>query len=699
MKKGKLSIFSYIKSVTAKNIGHFRGMLPKMILTFLLLIIVPVSTIGFVAVSNSSTALIAKAKLSLTDSSAQTSMYFDNIFDSAQNMTTGIVLDKAIQGSAIAFALDGVDSENFILKYSEASSRLDSICKSNGFIKNAYLIIGQDTGANMTYGEKIQLNDNEIQKSDWYNKVRDASGAAVWLDNHRQGAQNDGDYSTSVALSTTGTGSIGGGKGTVNVLVLDLNYDVFKNALSQIHVGKDDLSYLITPNGKVVNGNPDMKAPDFIQNVIAAAQKKTQGIIEINEKGKASLVAYTKSKTNGWISTIIIPKAEIVSSAVSLRTKVLLFGLGFALLAILFGFLYSIKITGSIKKVMKNMRKAAQGDLTVRLEIHGRDEIGDLAHSFNVMIDQIKKLIAQSKQMALEVHASSEQMAQITRDTTNISTEVSKALEQVASGSSAQASDTEQSLGAVQNLAQKITHVVDSGREIERVSDDVKEMTDYGLTAIEVLGRKADEATRITSSVVEEMDHLNNNVRNIHKITNLLKTIADQTRLLSLNASIEAARAGEAGKGFSVVADEVRKLAEQSNSATKDIETLINAIMEQTQRSTDLASQAEVAIIEQGKAVEKSNEAFSRITGSANVLINNVVKISDAVMDMGKSKEEVMSRIESISAVSEETAASTEEVSSSTQEQLAAMSQLNDLSAQLNSLSNELASAMEVFKL
>jgi methyl-accepting chemotaxis protein len=225
----------------------------------------------------------------------------------------------------------------------------------------------------------------------------------------------------------------------------------------------------------------------------------------------------------------------------------------------------------------------------------------------------------------------------------------------------------------------------------------MKEVSVVGLSTVENLNRKAAQTNEITSDVVKEIGQLNQYVKNINVITQVLSSIADQTNLLALNAAIEAARAGEAGKGFAVVADEIRKLAEQSNNHTKDIQKHIGDIFKQAQHSTELVHKAETSIREQSEMVTQTADAFSRINSTTEVLTRNIGEVGKMITDMDAYKEKVLTSMESISAVSEQVSASTQEVSASTQEQLASIEQLDDMAKKLNELAQNLISQMKRF--
>src|SRR5471030_3172187 len=185
----------------------------------------------------------------------------------------------------------------------------------------------------------------------------------------------------------------------------------------------------------------------------------------------------------------------------------------------------------------------------------------------------------------------------------------------------------------------------------------------------------------------------------ISVITDTINQISEQTNLLALNAAIEAARAGDAGKGFSVVAEEIRKLADQSASATKEIQELISRIKNKTESVVQSMEVSNVIVVEQSQAVNETREIFDKIHSSIDGLTQEIKLVQTASSETNKSKTEIVNRMQNISAVSEESSASAEEVSATTEEVTAAMNEFTNSAMQLKELSEELENQINKFNI
>lgn len=315
------------------------------------------------------------------------------------------------------------------------------------------------------------------------------------------------------------------------------------------------------------------------------------------------------------------------------------------------------------------------------------------------MIASMRNLIEQTSAVADKVTGSAEIVSSTSHHVSEVSKDITRAIQEIASGAGAQASDAEQGVRKISILDQKINDVVKSARLIGELTGETKSLTMNGLATVEDLDVKAGRTTDITREIIEDIKNLEAQSKSIGKIIKVISDIADRTNLLSLNAAIEAARAGEAGRGFAVVADEVRKLAEMSMKSAREITNIIKATQDLTARTADRANDTEAFLKSQNEAVQGTIQIFTRIKESMENLSVQVEQIMSGVAEMEENKTQAINSIQNISAVSQQTAASTQEVTASTEEQLSFIEELSRFADELRKSSEELQQAIGKFRL
>ncbi len=337
-------------------------------------------------------------------------------------------------------------------------------------------------------------------------------------------------------------------------------------------------------------------------------------IIAINNNGsqEASAAAQTISGHARWTVT--------TAAAVS------------TLAGLLIAWLIARGISRPIRSMAAAMHEVAGGDLTVRIPLSGRDELGTMASALNTTVETLHQVMSEIRAAADQTAASGE--------------ELSASAQNISSGAQTQASSVEEISAAIQELSTSIEQVAVNAGEANRVAQ--------GTSATAAAGGKT------VGRSVEGMKAINDSSAQIAKIIGVINQIANQTNLLALNAAIEAASAGEHGLGFAVVADEVRKLAERSSTAAQEIAQLID---ESGKRVNDGAALSQ----EVGRSLEGILEGINR-TGQGMASINaSTEKQAATARELSKGAEGISAITEENSASAEEMAASAEELSAQAQ--------------------------------
>jgi len=318
-----------------------------------------------------------------------------------------------------------------------------------------------------------------------------------------------------------------------------------------------------------------------------------------------------------------------------------------------------------LNRVSAAMDRVADGDLSTKIKIFAKDEIGDLGHAINRTIESVHGMVTSIRDTAAQVASASTQLYAT-------SEQIATGAEEVAAQAGTVATASEEMTCTSSEIAKNCLMAVDSSRLAG----------DSAATGVAVVQETVAEMNRIAERVKESaqtVESLGARSDQIGEIVGTIEDIADQTNLLALNAAIEAARAGEQGRGFAVVADEVRALAERTTKATKEIGAMIRAI--QTETKGAVASMEEgVREVEKGTTnAARSGEALNEILEQANSVTMQINQIATAAEQQTATTNEITNNIQQITEVVHETA-------KGSQESASAASQLSRLADELQQL-------------
>ncbi len=687
---------SSIKSEKAKKVEGI-SLLARFVIVFLLVVTVPTSIIGVISTRVSSKALEDQ----LAGSKDNLALQISNLVDDQILRISDVFFQISVSPALIDALV--FQNEDEVEPSKQAQWKVDKInnlgvlgryvqsqAVANEYIDSMTIVFsdGETAGSRLPYPEGM----DDFRESVTY-KTLLGHKDLYWLSPD----QEDLSINKEGLIAGQAIGQDAG------VIFIELNYDSFKSLLETIDIGKSDVSYLISPTGSIIStynstANGNLRDWELFRLIREKAATEDAGTFNAMVNGVMNIVSYNKCDSSNFIYVITISEAEVLAGSRQIRNTIVLLGATFAVLAVFGGLAYALSITKALKRLMDNMFKAADGDLTVMIESERKDEIGKVADTLNTMVSSISKLIVKSKEVSADVHSSSEELATISEDTSKTASEIANAINGIALGANKQRDEVDNSLKTFTVLADQINHVVEGTQIMETAAGNVKTYTLEGIQLSETLNNNAMDVKRITSDVVVQNDDLAKSITSINKITSILNEISDQTRLLSLNASIEAARAGESGRGFMVVAEEVGKLAEQSNIKTSEIEALVTIVFEKAKDSIKSVKEADKVIGKQTDSVEDSVEYFRKIDSATDELMENIKMIMNIIIEIANDKDLVMKSMESIAEVSEMAAASAEEVSASTEEQLSAIEVLNKMAVTLHSFASTLEEILSRFK-
>jgi len=339
-------------------------------------------------------------------------------------------------------------------------------------------------------------------------------------------------------------------------------------------------------------------------------------------------------------------------------------------------------LTASASELQMALSKIASGDLTYQVSIDDADPLVGLKADYNGAVDSIRIVLSDLMQAMVRLDAT-------INDTLKSTEEIAKATEQVAISSQKATDNSKLQITNVEKISTDISDISASIEEIASTSHEVMSHADKaskeGAQAAEigkVATTKMQNVEKISKQSVDDITALNEQMRAISKIVNLITDIANQTNLLALNAAIEAARAGEHGRGFAVVAGEVKNLAGESKKASSQIETLIKSIQAKSEQTSTSMKNSFEEIKTGIDSVNKTVESLNLIISEANIVSQGVNEITKATENQAQATNTLLTGIKSVSsltkdnqqrmedmaALAEETSASTEEIASASAE-------------------------------
>uniref|UniRef100_UPI002899DFFF methyl-accepting chemotaxis protein n=1 Tax=Anaerosporobacter sp. TaxID=1872529 RepID=UPI002899DFFF len=276
---------------------------------------------------------------------------------------------------------------------------------------------------------------------------------------------------------------------------------------------------------------------------------------------------------------------------------------------------------------------------------------------------------------------------------------ISGAVVEIEQGMVEQADAANSCLNQMNTLADSINEVTESTETMVSLEKHTNNILESNYEALQELYEKAQGTSDITAKIVIDMEALSTQSSSITQIIDTIEDISAQSNLLSLNASIEAARAGTLGKGFAVVAQEIGKLAGQSLEAAQDVKVIAEGISKQTKETSKNVMVAKDTVSEQSIALNKTMEGYNDISTQMQELMKQIEKIKEEVYAIENIKNDTLSAISNISAVSQQTAAATREVSDKTEYEFESVENLNKIIITLEEKARNLEKEIGVFKI
>lgn len=391
-----------------------------------------------------------------------------------------------------------------------------------------------------------------------------------------------------------------------------------------------------------------------------------------------------------------------VEALISQRTReIIIVETVMVLIALVVIFILTRSIQTGLQAAEKAVHSLSNGDLTAVVEskaMRRNDELGDMAKGVAVLMNQLLEVVNNIRASSEQLLKSGTDLSNMASQTSSTADDISKAIEEISQGAVAQADEIEKASHDVDTMGQLIGHIADNVAELDQGTQEIKGSSDRSIDIIRELTDSNDRSMEAVKEISRQVNATNESALKIRAAVDLITSIAEETNLLSLNASIEAARAGEQGRGFAVVAGQIQKLAEQSNESAGSIADIIRDLLKDSENSVEVMEEVQKIMNEQQEKLHATRKQIVEVGDGISGAAQAAGMIRQQTENCNSARANVADVISNLSAISEQNAASTEETTASMEEMNAAINLLAESAQQLQEMSKSLEENISFFR-
>ncbi|WP_400242700.1 methyl-accepting chemotaxis protein [Niallia sp. JL1B1071] len=664
MKREKGTRNKYLKgiNVTLKT---------KMIISFALILIIPsliISTFSYL-----------KARTEMENQFLSTSNENVKIVDKIIRNSLGTsIYQTVIYSEKIKLDEKSEESSTMVKtefdKYMEMNPEIDSV------------FFGSREGTLIQSPNSLQGNSDDPRKDAWYINGMEKEGVVYVSSPYTSNAT--GNLVVAISKQTEDK------KGVVG---MEVSLERIKSLVSDVKIG--DKGYIIIINqDKQYIVHPEKEVGTVAkESVFNGIYKKDDGSIDMSYDGKEYIMQYITNETVGWKLAGLVDKSEINDMTFPILYQTVIVIVVSLLVCGFFVFLLIHSFIKPLNTLKGSAVKVSQGDLTEEVEVHTKDEIGQVALAFKNMAKNLHQIIKDVNEKSEHVAASSEQLLASSEQAASASEYVAGTLEKVAARADMQKNNLSENSFALKDIGDHIYKVAENAKIVSELTNETVIQAKEGEKTVNKTVSQMNEIYHSVETSNTQILTLQERSKEIESIVDVISGIASQTNLLALNAAIEAARAGEHGKGFAVVAAEVGKLAKQSEESAKEIGGILTNILADTQ-TTVLGMETVTKSVQNGIfASKQTTEAFNGIIQRVRSISPQMIEVANLSNQIAEKVKAVTVSADELLAISSETAAYSVEMASSTEEQLAAMQEIKAAASSLANVAEELQERINIF--
>lgn len=659
--------------------NNFSSITFRLVFGGCVLVLLPLLIVGAVSIYKSTNALS-----DVSEKNAQE--YAQNL---AQTIETTISLQTE---TASAFATDAKVIE-VLGKVKElgaegaapdlASLRQDMKQKFKVFNDNYLGIFVSDENGLLVTGELAdgkEYKGSNISTRDYFQEAK-RTGATIAGEIVKSKATGNLIYVVCAPVKS-GTGDF------LGVFGMSVKADVLINIVSGSKIGETGYAFMVDKNG-IINSHPnekfilelELKTLQGMESITKDMLSGQKGVQSYTFKGVEKIAGYAPVSIKSWSIALTQDRKEFLKAPNAIRNSLIAVIIGAQLLVGFLIYFSSKSITRPINDAVAGLKDIAEGegDLTMRLVVTSKDEIGEMAKWFNLFIEKLQIIIKQVSANSAHVSESSTNLSRISAELLAGADDTSQRSTNVATASEEMSTNINNVAAAMEQSATNLSMVAAASEEM---SATIKEIAENAEKARGV----ASGAVSQSQSAHEKMNELGVAANKIGKVAETITEISEQTNLLALNATIEAARAGEAGKGFAVVANEIKELAKQTAIATLDIKAVIADVLSTTKSAETEIGQINGVMKGVNEIVATIATAVEEQAVTTQEIANNIAQASQGIQEVNEnvSQSSVVSvsisqDIAEVSEASRNISKSSNDVQSNAQDLLNSAEELNTI--------------------